>query len=191
MGVAQTTIGYCHEVSHRENRALVKLLGLELRKIKTVREVGRVDFIGLVDAHEVDPELPDGGDYEVLTIVDHHRPASPPKARFIDMRMDVGATSTIFVEYLMELAALDPDVEEDRRIATALMHGLSTDTDDFMLARAADFRCGLEDRRGLRPRSPARPFAAAHRADGDGRHRARADTRSSCAATSRWRASAS
>src|SRR5580704_13216886 len=140
MGVAQTTIGYCHEVSHRENRALVKLLGLELRKIKTVREVGRVDFIGLVDAHEVDPELPDGGDYEVLTIVDHHRPASPPKARFIDMRMDVGATATIFAEYLMELAALDADVEEDRRIATALMHGLATDTDDFMLARAADFR---------------------------------------------------
>ena len=39
----------------------------------------------------------------------------------------VGATSTIFVEYLMEIAALDPDIEEDRRIATALMHGLSTD----------------------------------------------------------------
>jgi nanoRNase/pAp phosphatase (c-di-AMP/oligoRNAs hydrolase) len=140
MGVAQTTIGYCHEVSHRENRALVKLLGLELRKIKSVREVGNVDFLGLVDAHEVDTELPDGGDYEVLTIVDHHRPATPPKARFVDLRMDVGATSTIFVEYLMELAALDPDVEEDRRIATALMHGLSTDTDDFMLARSADLR---------------------------------------------------
>src|ERR1019366_3477496 len=60
MGVAQTTIGYCHEVSHRENRALVKLLGLELRKIKSVREVGNVDFLGLVDAHEVDTELPDG-----------------------------------------------------------------------------------------------------------------------------------
>ncbi len=191
MGVAQTTIGYCHEVSHRENRALVKLLGLELRKIKTVREVGRVDFLALVDAHEVDPELPDGDDYEVLTIVDHHRPATPPKARFVDMRMDVGATATIFVEYLMELAALDPDIEEDRRIATALMHGLSTDTDDFMLARAADFRGCVEDRRGLRSRSPARPLPAAHRADGDGRHRARTDRRSSSAATSRWPASAS
>src|SRR5690349_12346804 len=29
------TIAYCHELSHRENRALVKLLGLELRKIKS------------------------------------------------------------------------------------------------------------------------------------------------------------
>ncbi|MGD0675630.1 MAG: DHH family phosphoesterase [Polyangiaceae bacterium] len=140
LGVAQTTIGYCHELSHRENRALVKLLGLELRKIKSVREVGRVDFLGLVDAHEVDPDLVDGAEYEVLTIIDHHRPTSPPKARFVDMRLDVGATATIFVEYIEELAALDGDVEEDRRIATALMHGLATDTDDFMLARATDFR---------------------------------------------------
>jgi nanoRNase/pAp phosphatase (c-di-AMP/oligoRNAs hydrolase) len=138
-GVAQTTVGYCHELSHRENRALVKLLGLELRKIKSVREVGRVDYLGLVDAHEVDPELVDASEYEVLTIVDHHRAASPPKARFVDLRLELGATATIFVEYLQELAPLDADVEEDRRIATALMHGLATDTDDFMLARSADF----------------------------------------------------
>jgi len=139
LGVAHTTIGYCHELSHRENRALVKLLGLELRKIKTVREVGRVDVLGLVDAHEMDPDLPDAADFEVLTIVDHHRAISPPKARFVDLRPEVGATATIFVEYLQELAPLDADVEEDRRIATALMHGLATDTDDFMLARGADF----------------------------------------------------
>jgi nanoRNase/pAp phosphatase (c-di-AMP/oligoRNAs hydrolase) len=144
LGVAQTTIGYCHDLSHRENRALVKLLGLELRKIRSVRELGRVDFLGLVDAHEVDPDLTDGGDYEVLTVVDHHRAVAPPKARFVDLRIDVGATATIFVEYLQELAVLDADVEEDRRIATALMHGLATDTDDFMLARAPDFRAAAQ-----------------------------------------------
>jgi nanoRNase/pAp phosphatase (c-di-AMP/oligoRNAs hydrolase) len=144
LGVGQTTIGYCHELSHRENRALVKLLGLELRKIKTVQELGKVDFLALVDAHEVDPELADAANYELLTIVDHHRPTSPPRARFVDMRLDVGATATIFVEYLEELATLDTDVEEDVRIATALMHGLATDTDDFMLARAADFRAAAQ-----------------------------------------------
>jgi nanoRNase/pAp phosphatase (c-di-AMP/oligoRNAs hydrolase) len=144
LGISQVVIGYTQEVSHRENRALVKLLGLELRKIKTVAEVGRVDFLALVDAHEVDPELIDGGGYEVLTIVDHHRATTAPKARFVDLRYDVGATATIFVEYLQDLAALDPDVEEDRRIATALMHGLATDTDDFMLARAADFRAASQ-----------------------------------------------
>jgi nanoRNase/pAp phosphatase (c-di-AMP/oligoRNAs hydrolase) len=144
LGVAQTTVGYCQDVSHRENRALVKLLGLELKKIKSVQEAGRVDYLALVDAHEVDPELTDASAYEVLTIVDHHRAASPPKARFVDLRMDVGATAAIFVEYLQELCTLDPDVEEDRRIATALMHGLATDTDDFMLARAADFRAASQ-----------------------------------------------
>jgi nanoRNase/pAp phosphatase (c-di-AMP/oligoRNAs hydrolase) len=140
LGVESTTITYCHELSHRENRALVKLLGLELRKVKSVREIGQVEYLALVDAHDLDPDLADTDDVEVLTIVDHHRASSPPRARFVDLRYDVGATATIFVEYLQELAPLDADVEDDRRIATALMHGLSTDTDDFMLARATDFR---------------------------------------------------
>ena len=140
LGVAQTTISYCHELSHRENRALVKLLGVELRKIKSVREAGSIDAIALVDAHDRDPDLADADGLETVTIVDHHRAPSPPKARFVDLRLDAAATATIFVEYLSALAPLDPDVEEDRRIATALMHGLATDTDDFVLARAADFR---------------------------------------------------
>ncbi len=140
LGVEKTTIGYSHELSHRENRALVKLLNVDMRKIKSVRDAGDVDFLALVDAHELEPDLADAGDYEVLTIVDHHRANQPPKGRFVDLRLDVGATATIFVEYLSELSPLDLDVEEDRRVATALMHGLSTDTDDFTLARPQDFR---------------------------------------------------
>lgn len=140
LGVAHTTIGYCHELSHRENRALVKLLGLELRKIRSVNEAGKVDYLALVDSLELDPELADAGGIEILTIVDHHKAITPPKARFVDLRLEAGATATMFVEYIDELAPLDADIEEDRKIATALMHGLSTDTDDFMLARAADFQ---------------------------------------------------
>jgi nanoRNase/pAp phosphatase (c-di-AMP/oligoRNAs hydrolase) len=140
MGVAKTTIGYCHELSHRENRALVKLLNLDLRRIKSVKEIEPVDFLALVDAHDVDPDLADAENIEVLTIVDHHRAVAPPRARFVDLRPDVGATATIFVEYIEQLSPLDAESEDDRRIATALMHGLSTDTDDFMLARAGDFR---------------------------------------------------
>ena len=144
LGVAQTTIGYCHELSHRENRALVKLLGLDLKKIKSIKEVGKVDFIALVDSYELDPDLADTQGVEILTIVDHHRAPTFPKARFVDLRLDAGATATMFVEYLDSLSPLDPDVEEDRKIATALMHGLSTDTDDFMLARAVDFRAAAQ-----------------------------------------------
>jgi nanoRNase/pAp phosphatase (c-di-AMP/oligoRNAs hydrolase) len=145
LGVASTTVGYCHDLSHRENRALVKLLGVELRKIKSVKDVGQVDFLSLVDAHDLDPELQDAEGLDVLTIVDHHRAPTPPRARFVDLRLDAAATATIFVEYLAELAPLDADVEEDRRIATALMHGLATDTDDFVLARTACDRDLLAD----------------------------------------------
>ncbi len=144
MGVASTTIAYVHELSHRENRALVKLLGLELRKIKTVKDVEPVDYLAFVDAHDLDPDLADAEDIEVLAIIDHHRASTPPKAHFVDMRHDVGATATIFVEYLSTLAPLDAEVDEDRRLATALMHGLSTDTDDFTLARATDFRAASQ-----------------------------------------------
>ena len=140
LGVARTVVGYTHDLSHRENRALVKLLILELRKIKSVKEVDGVDFLGLVDAHDLDPDLADAQNSEILTIVDHHRATTAPKARFVDLRLDVGATATIFVEYLNALAPLTADSEDDRRIATALMHGLSTDTDDVTLARALDFR---------------------------------------------------
>ena len=145
LGVAQTTIGYCHELSHRENRALVKLLGLELRKIKSVARGRARSTSSRSSTRTTSIRIsPTPSDYEVLTIVDHHRAASPPRARFVDLRLDVGATATIFVEYLEELAPLDADVEDDRRIATALMHGLATDTDDFMLARAADFRAAAQ-----------------------------------------------
>src|SRR6185369_336644 len=115
-------------------------LGLDLKKVKSVKECGPVDYICLVDAHDVDPDLADADGIDVLTIVDHHRAPSPPRARFVDLRPDVGATATIFVEYLEALAPLDVDAEDDRRLATALMHGLATDTDDFMLARTTDFR---------------------------------------------------
>ncbi len=140
LGVAKVTIGYSHELSHRENRALVKLLNLDLKKLKSVKDAGQVDYIALVDSHDVDPDLADAEGLEVLTIVDHHRANAPPKARFVDLRHDVGATATIFTEYLSELAPLDADQEDDRRVATALMHGLATDTDDFSLGRAVDFR---------------------------------------------------
>src|SRR2546428_4040395 len=115
LGVTKTTIGYSHELSHRENRALVKLLNVELKKMKNIQEVEKVDFLGLVDAHDIDPDLVGADQCEVLTIVDHHRAHAQPRGRFVDLRSDVGATATIFVEYLSELFPLSPDQEDDRR----------------------------------------------------------------------------
>ncbi|MFO0735508.1 MAG: DHH family phosphoesterase [Labilithrix sp.] len=145
VGVAKTTIAYCHELSHRENRALVKLLNVEMKKMRNVADLPEpADFIALVDSHDTDPDMIGLDGIETLTIVDHHRAHVPPRARFIDMRNDVGATATIFVEYLQELFPLSTESDDDRRVATALMHGLATDTDDFSLARNPDFRAAAQ-----------------------------------------------
>src|SRR5580658_1874262 len=88
LGVEHTTIGYCHDLSHRENRALVKLLGLELKKIRSVNDAGKVDYLALVDSLDLDPDLADAEGLEILTIVDHHKALTPPKARFVDLRLD-------------------------------------------------------------------------------------------------------
>src|SRR5512143_2443116 len=56
LGVGKTTIGYCHELSHRENRALVKLLNVDMKKLTSIGDIEKVDFIGLVDAHDCDPD---------------------------------------------------------------------------------------------------------------------------------------
>ncbi len=149
----------------------MKLLNVELKKIKNVAEVEKVDFLGLVDSHDVDPDLAGAENIEVLTIVDHHRAHIPPKARFVDMRNDVGATATIFVEYLAELFPLSVDQDDDRRIATALMHGLATRYGRLLarpLQRPPRRRAA---RRRLRSRSAAGPLAAPHRPERDGRHR--------------------
>jgi nanoRNase/pAp phosphatase (c-di-AMP/oligoRNAs hydrolase) len=145
LGVAKTTIAYCHELSHRENRALVKLLNVEMKKMRNVADLPETaDFVALVDAHDTDPDMAGLDGIETLTIVDHHRAHVPPRARFIDMRNDVGATATIFVEYLQELFPLSVENDDDRRVATALMHGLATDTDDFSLARNMDFKAAAQ-----------------------------------------------
>src|SRR6185436_21176727 len=112
-----------------------------MKKMRNVNDLPEAaDFIALVDAHDTDPDMIGLDGIETLTIVDHHRAQVPPRARFVDMRNDVGATATIFVEYLQELFPLSVDQDDDRRVATALMHGLATDTDDFSLARSTDFR---------------------------------------------------
>ena len=192
LGVAQTTIGYCHEVSHRENRALVKLLGPRAPQDQDAcGRWARSTSSRSSTRTRSTPSCPTAATTRCSRSSTTTAPATPPEGALRRHAHRRRRDATIFVEYLMELAALDPDVEEDRRIATALMHGLSTDTDDFMLARAADFRAAGADRRGLRSR-PARRTCR----DGSSRPRRWTSSRArcgarSCAGTSRWPASAS
>ncbi|SDY35444.1 DHH family phosphoesterase [Halopenitus persicus] len=116
---------YGGEISHQENRALVNLLDIQLRHLESVDLAG-YGGIALVDHSRpgINDSLPTDADVDL--VVDHHPPRGPVEARYIDVRPDLGATSTIVAEYLDRLA-----IDLDRRIATALLYGIRIDTRDF------------------------------------------------------------
>ena len=134
------TIAHVLPIARPENRALVKLLGIEMIQVSSARELEAFRHVSLVDTcqPEATIELPD--ELRVLTLVDHHRSSSPAQAAFTSVRPNLGATCTMYAEYLEAgLAPLQSDSENDRHVATALLFGIQTDTDDFALASSADF----------------------------------------------------
>ncbi|EMA51169.1 DHH family phosphoesterase [Halococcus thailandensis] len=121
----EAEICYFGEITHQENRALINVLDVELREL----EPGDIDDYGgvaLVDHSRpgVNDQLAEDTPVDVL--IDHHPPRAPVEARFVDLRSDVGATSTLLVEYLRQLG-----IEIDETVATALLYGIRVDTDDF------------------------------------------------------------
>ena len=135
-----TTIAHVLPVSRPENRALVKLLNLNMRQVSDAKELQDYDFLSLVDTSSSESSIDLPEKLKLLTVVDHHRKPAKLTAEFSDVRPDVGATCTIYSEYLAELSPFASDSIEDTRVATALLFGIETDTDDFSLATAADFR---------------------------------------------------
>lgn len=135
---------YAGMISHPENIALVKLLGIEMRRWESGLDLSQyqgavfVDNQGttagpIVDALQA-AKIPE------LIIVDHHELQNRLKPGFSDIRK-VGATATIFADYFREeLVTLERSKKEHIMVATALMHGLRTDTCGFIRANPEDFR---------------------------------------------------
>jgi nanoRNase/pAp phosphatase (c-di-AMP/oligoRNAs hydrolase) len=117
---------YYGDISHQENRALVNLLDLDLRNLDAASDIEAYGGVALVDHSR--PGVNDGldPDTDVDVVIDHHPPRGPIDAGYVDIRGDVGATSTLLVEYLDHLG-IDPG----REVATALLYGIRIDTREF------------------------------------------------------------
>ena len=117
---------YFGSINHQENRAFVNVLNLELRNLIESSEVESFDGLALVDHSRpgVNDQLPE--EMPVDIVIDHHPPRTPVDARFVDLRSDVGATSTLLVDYLDQFGL---DVSDD--VATALLFGIHVDTKAF------------------------------------------------------------
>ena len=125
---------YSGEISHQENRALVNLLGIDLARLT---DVDPASFGGVALVDHSRPGINDGlsAETEIDAVIDHHPPREPVEARFVDLRHDAGATSTLLAEYLDGYG-----IEPDPTVATALLYGIRIDTDEFTReVAAADF----------------------------------------------------
>ena len=133
---------YQGEISHPENIALVQVLEIELKRYQAGFDLSEYQGAVFIDTqgpttsifHELQEHQ-----FPTLAVIDHHIRTNPIDAEFVDLR-NVGATATMFVGYLKAgLLKLETSNSEHAILATALMHGLRTDTNDMVQARTQDF----------------------------------------------------
>ncbi len=143
----QCDIIYAGTLSHQENIALVKLTGLPAHRwtLQTTRSKDLSIYKGcaLIDnqgtTSQLMPLVHEAG-IPVVVVVDHHSLQGELKAEFSDLRPSVRATATIFTQYLQAgMLTLDNSINHHVKCATALMHGLRSDTNRLMQAQEEDF----------------------------------------------------
>ncbi|HUL62768.1 MAG TPA: DHH family phosphoesterase [Methanocella sp.] len=119
---------YYGPIGHQETRAFINLLSVPLRQI-TSPVLAEYGVLALIDCNTPgrNNSLPPGTPVNI--VIDHHAPREEngiADADFVDIRPDVGATSTIMTRYVQEL-----DFEISSTLATALLYGIRTDTGEF------------------------------------------------------------
>lgn len=130
-------------VSHQENLALINLLDIKLNRYGAPSDLGEYDAAVFVDnqgatARDIVEQL-NGQSIPTLAVIDHHEPDEILSPRFSDIRR-VGSTATIYAEYLQDgIIQLDEAKDGHVRVATALMHGVMSDTGRFTRAGPQDF----------------------------------------------------
>lgn len=137
-----TTIIYSGKISHRQNIAMVRLLGIDLLRYDQPIDLKQFDGAVFVDnqgttAERIVQALEEAG-VPVIVVVDHHEPQERLKPEFSDIRR-TGASATIYTEYLQELIKLDKSQKAHTMVATALTQGIMTDTGSFVRAGIEDF----------------------------------------------------
>ena len=128
---ASATMYYGGAIGHQENRAFVNLLELNLVHVGARDDVHDIlaqhDLVALVDAFMPGKNNILPPDARVDLIFDHHQAEEGDvKAKFADIRPDVGASSSILTQYLRQL-----DVPLTPELAVALLYGIRTDTRGF------------------------------------------------------------
>lgn len=112
---------YCGTQRYRRNEAFANLLDLEVEDRKP-DELGEYDTVAVVDSAD---ELEEFG-LEADIVIDHNPTDKEIGAEHVDIRSNVGSTSTVMTKYLQET-----DVNVPSAVQTALLHGIRSETSYF------------------------------------------------------------
>jgi nanoRNase/pAp phosphatase (c-di-AMP/oligoRNAs hydrolase) len=132
-------LAYGGLIARAENRALVRLLGIDIKPLDSL-DLRAFDVFALVDTqpragnNSLPPHL------KASIVIDHHGiPKSALGADHLDIRLDYGSSATILTEYLLQAGVPVP-----RRMATALYLGIKTDTQNLgRHATEADYHAAI------------------------------------------------
>jgi nanoRNase/pAp phosphatase (c-di-AMP/oligoRNAs hydrolase) len=129
-------------ISHPQNIALVRLLDLDLIRYNEAFDFSGYDGSVFIDNQGTTTGLLDPlsrANVPTLMIIDHHERQDRLQAEYNDIRR-IGATATIYTEYIQEgLLTLDRSHPDHIKCATALMHGLRSETNDLIRAKEDEF----------------------------------------------------
>jgi hypothetical protein len=112
-----TTLLCFHEVSHQENRVLVKRLEIDLQLYSEKFDVQPYSLYAFVDTQKVECPITDKlKDKTLLSFVDHHKRLGDIAAEFVDIREEAASTCAIYTDYLRALypQGLNPSEAEHR-----------------------------------------------------------------------------
>ena len=137
-------IVYDGQISHPENLALVNLLDIQITRWSQGVDLERYAAAVFVDNQGTTTHLSERlrtAGVQTLAVIDHHDPQDLLDPIFSDVR-PLGAAATMFAEYLQSgtILKLDPQNDAHVRLATALMHGLHSETDGFVRARPPEYQ---------------------------------------------------
>lgn len=143
----QCDIVYAGTISHQENIALVRLTGLPIQRwngqAAKNKDLSVYQGCVLIDNQGTTSQLLDltnQAGIPITVVIDHHSVQDGVQTEFADIRPNVRATATILTQYLQAgLFNLDSSINEHVKCATALMHGLRSDTNRLMQAQEEDF----------------------------------------------------
>ncbi len=143
----ESDIVYAGTLSHQENIALVRLTGVPAKRwtIQTFKEQDLSQYQGcvLVDGQGTNSQLfplIKQAHLPVVVVIDHHSKQGDLQSEFIDIRTHVGSTATLLTQYIQSgLLQFNTSNNIHIKCATALMHGVRSDTNQLKQAQEIDF----------------------------------------------------